>query len=178
MEGDRSSFATNGAAHLDRVSFGRRRASNLASLYFRSCACAASLSSSQHETIHVETQAYSNSPVPPYSLLSDVITIKHLRKASSWTGMLHCIAFQLSYDPYLRGLPRLNAAEQRELNSRMEKKQMKEFMTVLKTQYQFPNTIQWDLPFREPNAETYRRCTRDWSSDASTIVLMISLRNH
>lgn len=44
------------------------------------------------------------------------------------------IASQLSYGPYLRRISRLNAAEQRELNSRMEKKQMKEFMTVLEHQ--------------------------------------------
>lgn len=42
-----------------------------------------------------------------------------------------CSAVQCSRDLYLRESFRLNAAEQRELNSRMEKKQMKEFMTVL-----------------------------------------------
>lgn len=55
----------------------------------------------------------------------------------------------------------LNAKEQQELNTRMEKRQMKEFMTV------------WDDQDgkRLRLTNEHARCTQNWSSAASTIAL-------
>ena len=87
----------------------------------------------------------------------------------------------------MRFFGRLNAQEQRELQGRMEKKQMKEFMTV-------GFSLQKDAHiFREKSekkiyadaldahflltAMALDRCTLGWSKDALTTALMISQRS-
>ena len=72
---------------------------------------------------------------------------------------------------------RLNAQEQRELQGRMEKKQMKEFMTVsLKSSLcSSPSHIQALEPRLVLNFAHHvqLRCTRSWSKDALTTVSTI-----
>ncbi len=69
---------------------------------------------------------------------------------------------------------RLNAQEQRELQGRMEKKQMKEFMTVsldLSVPFVCPHQGTPFLNFSSRLCSSYvTRCTRGWSRDALTTV--------
>ena len=62
-----------------------------------------------------------------HSPLHNILTTKNLLPNLGWTGELNS---PLALRKYIDHLRSLNAQEQRELQNRMEKKQMKEFMNV------------------------------------------------
>ena len=85
-------------------------------------------------------------------------------QSATWKGMT---LQKLRARPFTDEHGRLNASEQRELNSRMEKKQIKEFMAVC-TPCSSPSRA---CSFPRIGADEYScRCTRTWSKDALTTV--------
>ena len=81
-------------------------------------------------------------------------------------------------------LVRLNAQEQRELTTRMEKKQMKEFMNVsivsisLAQDIFIPWLLRDALFMTDSELICFRRCTRTLCNDALTTALTTSQLNH